>query len=140
MSDMTVAKKMLGLVEVYGLDGESFVEGFSLEQLAKDYNGIGPEWFPSNLRSAIDTLEEELQPAAFVHDVRWSHSDGSYTWFKKSNQEFKRNGYKIAKALWPWYSPMRYLRMNKARVFGNLCQTFGWMAYKAAYEKSQRGN
>jgi len=139
MSDVNTVKKMLDLTDHYGLSGADFVHSFPIEQLAEDFNGIGPEWFPPKLREAIDNLSEILLPMAFVHDVRWSHSDGTEYYFTRSNEELKKNGYTIAKAECGWYNPRRYLLMNKARVFGNLCQHFGYSAYLTAYNK-QKGN
>lgn len=138
MSDVSTAKRMLNLAILYGLSGSGWVRTFSLETLARDFNGIGPEWFPSRLREAIDKLHADLLPMAFIHDVRWSHSNGEYSYFKSSNEELKRNGYLIAKVKYPWYRPERYIRMNQARVFGNLCQVFGWSAYQEAYKKGKR--
>lgn len=43
-----------------------------------------------------------------------------------TNDRFKRNGYKTAKAEFGWYNPRRYIVMNQARRFGNICQIAGW--------------
>lgn len=138
MSDVLTARRMLNLAVEYGLSGSAWLTTFSIETLARDFNGIGPEWFPAKLREAIDKLHADLLPMAFIHDVRWSHSEGTHEYFTASNEELKENGYKIAKARYPWYRPARYARMNQARVFGNLCQVFGWSAYRQAYEKGNR--
>ena len=50
-----------------------------------------------------------------------------------SNKRFKRNGYKVASAEYAWYNPRRYVVMNQARRFGNICQCFGWAAWMAPF-------
>lgn len=55
-------------------------------------NGIGPESFPEWLR-AVGTEES----------------------IKASNERFKRNGYKAAKAEFGWWRPRRYLVISHAR-------------------------
>ena len=135
MTDIKTVTRLYNLAVHYGLHGSGWLGTFTMQTLARDFNGIGPEWFPEKVRRVIDRLHADLLPVALVHDVRWSHSDGGYDYFAASNDEFKRNGYRVARAKYPWYRPARYLRMNEARVFGNLCQAFGWSAYRAAYEK-----
>lgn len=139
MSDIDTVTQMLRQVAYYRLDGWSYVSQYTKVELAMYFNGIGPEWFPERLRNEIDARHPDLLPVAFIHDTEWSTSDGTRKSFDASNERFKCNGYKIARAKYCWWDPRRYIRMNQARVFGNLCQAFGWSAYRAAYEKQTKG-
>ena len=132
MSDLDTVKRMLAMCRAYGLGGFLFALSFPPEQLAKDFNGIGPEWFPEKLRTAIDRLSADLMPAAFIHDVRYAHNDGSTRQFNEANAELEANGYLIADAKYPWWHIRRYLVRHEARVFARLCNQFGWVAYVAA--------
>ena len=49
--------------------------------------------------------------------------------FSKTSGIAKANGYKVAEAEFGWYNPRRYIVMNQARRFGNICQLFGWKAW-----------
>jgi len=138
MSDEREVTRMMNLVDEYDLGGRDFVHKFSYDQLAYDFNGIGPEWFPEDLRKLIDNLHVDLLPAAFIHDVRWSHSDGTVSSFIKSNEELSKNGRKIACAKYSWYNPMRYILIRQSNRFGNLCQVFGWQAYQAAHKHANK--
>ena len=40
----------------------------------------------------------------------------------------------VAKANYSWWNPLRYIVMNQARRFGNLCQLFGWSAWTSPCE------
>lgn len=66
---------------------------------------------------------------ALIHDVEWHESDKSKERFAESNARFKANGYKVAESEFGWYNPRRYVVMNQARRFGNICQLFGWGAW-----------
>ena len=70
--------------------------------------------------------------------MRWNKLyDGTKESFTASNERFKRNGYKVAKADFSWWRPRRYVVMNHARRFGNICQAFGWSAWMAPFKERQ---
>ena len=122
-------KKLLTLADKYDLEGREILQKYAPVKLAKIYNGIGPDSFPAWLRYVITDLHPSLAVVALIHDVEWHESDGSKEKFTASNKRFKYNGYKVAKAEYGWYNPLRYIVMNDARRFGNLCQIFGWAAW-----------
>ncbi len=65
--------------------------------------------------------------------------DKSTARFIASNARFKQNGYKVAKAKFAWWNPRRYVVMNQARRFGNVCGLFCYMVFKAGKMKSPDG-
>lgn len=127
--------RLRGLCVRYELSGSEILGEYTDEQLAELYNGIGPDWFPSKLRDAIDNLCSSLQPMALIHDVRWCRSDGTRRSFYGTNEELRENGYAIAENLYKWWDIRRYWLKHQAKVFGDLCDSFGWGAYKVAYER-----
>ena len=133
MASLKEVKRMIELCEKYELEGRAVIKAFSNTQLGSMYNGIGPEKFPGWLRAVLDFLHPSLAPVAFIHDIEWSLSDGTKESFAASNSRFKRNGYKVAKSEYGWYNPRRYIVMNQARRFGNICQSFGWSAWMAPF-------
>ena len=138
MASLKEVKRLSELCEKYELEGREVIHGFSNTQLGSLYNGIGPESFPGWLRAVIDFLHPSLEPVAFIHDIEWSLSDGTRESFTASNKRFKRNGYKVAKAMYGVFNPRRYAVMNSARRFGNICQKFGWAAWMAPFEERDR--
>ena len=112
--------------ERYQLDGREILKQHSDEELARIYNGIGPETFPDWMRKALDALHPLLKCLALIHDVEWEYSDGTEKSFKESNQRFRRNGIKVANIEFKWYDPRRYVVMFDAVKFAALCQMFGW--------------
>jgi len=138
MATVNEAKELLALCEEHDLEGREVLKKYTDEELASLYNGIGPESFPSWLRAALDTLHPSLAPVAFIHDVEWSESDGTEESFAESNARFRRNGVKLACALYGLFRPRRYLVMLDAWKFARVCQRFGWSAWRAPYEARQK--
>ena len=138
MASLKEVKRVTELCEKYELEGREVIKGYTNTQLGSMYNGIGPEKFPGWLRAVLDALHPSLAPVAFIHDIEWSLSDGTKASFTESNRRFKRNGYKVAKAMYGVFNPRRYAVMNSARRFGNICQKFGWAAWMAPFEERDR--
>lgn len=140
MASLKEVKRLKELCEKYELEGRGVLDGFPNTKLASMYNGIGPEKFPGWLRAVLDFIHPSLAPVAFIHDVEWTLSDGTKESFTASNRRFKRNGSKVAKAEFAWYNPRRYAVINSARRFGNICQTFGWAAWRMCQSRSDLGS
>ena len=126
MSNVKEVRKLLVLAEEYKLEGREIMSKYKPKQLAKIYNGIGPDSFPEWLREVITDLHPSLAVVAFIHDVEWYESDGSKEKFTESNERFRRNGFKVAKAEYAWWNIIRYFVMFDARKFAWACQTFGF--------------
>ena len=113
----------------FHLENTDILERYSFEDLAKIYNGIGPDSFPEWLRKVISSLHPSLAPVALIHDVEWHESDKTKDSFSESNARFKRNGKAVAKCSFSFFNPRRYIVWNQARRFGNYCELFGWSAW-----------
>ena len=129
MNRLKELKLLKEKAETLQLENREILRKYTLTELSAIYNGIGPDSFPPWLRSCISALHPSLAVVALIHDVEWHESDKSKTKFDESNARFKRNGYKVAEAEFCWYNPRRYIVMNQARRFGNICQIFGWIAW-----------
>lgn len=126
--------ELVALAEALELENREILNKYPIYKLEAIFNGIGSDQFPEALRNAISNLNPTLQVVALIHDVEWHESDKSKTKFAESNERFKRNGYKAAKAKYGACNPLRYYVMNKARVFGNLCHLGGWNAWESDCE------
>ena len=129
MASLHEIKELCNFAEECGLENREILAKYKNVELASIFNGIGPDSFPSWLRNAITAIHPSLAVVAFIHDVEWHESDQSKEKFTESNERFKTNGYAVAKHKFGWYDPRRYIVMNQARRFGNICQTFGWNAW-----------
>ena len=129
MNRLKELKMLKEKAEELQLDNREILSKYTLTELSAIYNGIGPDSFPEWLRNCISALHPSLAVVALIHDVEWHESDKSKEKFAESNARFKQNGYKVAEAEFGWYNPRRYVVMNQARRFGNICQIFGWGAW-----------
>ena len=125
---MTEIKDLMKLCKEADLEGYGVLELFNEEALAEIYNGIGPDRFPKILRDALSALHPSLLPCALIHDVQY-HIGGDYEDFTFANKMFGENGKRMAYYRYGWYDPRRYLVAHKARVFAELCQSFGWKGF-----------
>lgn len=110
------------------LEGVGILNRFSLAQIQKIYNGIGPDSFPDWLREVVTESAGIFEPAAVIHDVEYDIG-GTWQDFTEANERFKRNCYVLVKDEYGWWNPMRYVWLNKARRWANYCQLFGWEGF-----------
>lgn len=134
MNRLKEIKELRKLAEELQLDNCQILRKYNMQELCSIYNGIGPDAFPDWLRDAISALHPTLAVVALIHDVEWHESDLSREKFTESNERFKQNGYKVAKSQFAWYHPRRWIVMNQARRFGNICQALGWSAWTSPCE------
>ena len=120
MNRLKELKELRAKAESLQLDNAAILRKYNMQQLCAIYNGIGPDSFPDWLRECISALHPSLAVVALIHDVEWHETDKSKEKFTESNDRFKQNGYKVAKAEFGWYNPRRYVVMNQARRFGNI--------------------
>ena len=107
------------------LEHVEILDKYSIAEIEKIYNGIGPDRFPGWLRDIVTASADLFEPAALIHDIEY-HEGGTKEQFTASNERFKQNCYTLVKDRYGWYDPRRYLWLNKARRWSNYCQLFGW--------------
>lgn len=124
---------------VADLGGLDILAGYSYEDLAKCYNGIGPEFLPAGARAKVTDYLSLFEPAALIHDVRYDDSDGSRYGFNFANLEFRENCFKLADAAYPWYSWRRYRAYLAAEaLFSAVASEAGWVAYLESFSKKRQ--
>ena len=117
------------------LEGLEFLMDFDVETLCREYNGIGPEWAGATLRDIATEHLALFEPAAFIHDMRVSQSDGTRRGFNFANMEFLENCLKLADAKYPWYSWRRWRARAVAHVLYDCVRSDGgWKAWMDARE------
>ena len=120
-----------------GLDGLDFLCEFGNAELAREYNGIGPEWAGAAIRAKATEILSLFEPAALIHDLRNYRRDGSRAGFNYANIEFHENCLRLADAKYPWWSWRRY----RARIVAHALYDFvrdpgGWKAWRECYERN----
>jgi hypothetical protein len=135
MSNIDIARLRLR-ADAADLAGREILEPYTDTELRLIYNRLGPDSFPAWLREAISDLNRWLEPAALVHDVEWHESDGTRAGFDASNARLRANGIKLARFLYGWADPRRYVCILRARRFAAYCQAFGYSAWRRDAERN----
>ena len=116
--------------------GLDFLAQFNAAALAREYNGIGPEWCGAAVRHVVTEKFSLFEPAALIHDLRNTVSDGTELAFHVANQEFYINCRKLADLAYPWYSLRRYRARLIASAFFDFVEgPGGWRAWLEAHER-----
>lgn len=89
----------------YQLRGREILDRFTLEELAKEYNGAGPDsWLPE-ARDILTGAMALFKPAVLIHDIQFAQSDGTDEGFAETVGIWCANTKKIMAAeypLWTW--------------------------------------
>ena len=112
------------------LAGAEILDGFSELELARIYNGIGPD----RLREIVTEANGLFEPAALIHDVRY-HVGGTKRDFSAANDEFRENCYRLVDAAYSWWNPRRYKWRFRAWRYAHYCEDFGWEGYTKKEEE-----
>lgn len=119
------------------LEGVELLNG-DPEAIALVYNGIGPEEWPEEWRRAITRCFNLFQPAALIHDLRFTYASGTRRDFNFANIEFHNNCLKLARFSIPWWRVLkRFLADGSVLAFYKAVSSpFGWDAYVKATSKN----
>ena len=121
------------------LDGLDFLAQFDYDTLCREYNGIGPAWAGETVRGKVTESLCLFEPAALIHDMRNSVSDGTRCAFEAANLEFLANCLKLADAAYPWYSWRRYrARAVAYAMFAFVAGPGGWLAWLECFNKNNQ--
>ncbi len=104
-----------------------------VEELARNYNGCGPEWMSKFERATLTFALRVFEPAILIHDYEFSESDGTKKSFKAANSRIFANCVKLAIAAYAWYRLWRYRWLRRAAVVWIFCRYGGWSAWTDAY-------
>ncbi len=134
MKPIKVIEKLWHDAVMADLDGMDFLSGFADKVVAREYNGIGPEYLPADLRDKITGWLGVFEPAALVHDMRNYASDGTTGAFHYANEEFLANCRKCAAAKYAWWNWKRYRAYAVAKLLYRFVDgPFGWKAWMVCY-------
>ena len=129
-------EELIATARAAKLEGVEVLNG-DPEAIALVYNGIGPEEWPEEWRRAITRCFDIFQPAALIHDLRFTYASGTRRDFNYANVEFHNNCLKLARYSIPWWRVLRrFLADGSALAFYEAVSSpFGWNAYVKATSK-----
>ena len=90
--------------EDYRLSGREILDRFTLEELAEEYNGAGPDsWLPE-AREILTRAMALFKPAVLIHDIQFAQSDGTDEGFARTVDDWCANTGKIMAAEYPLFT------------------------------------
>ena len=130
VAELVIAAREARLEGVELLDGDT-------DALAAEYNGIGPEFLPDELREKVTRFLALFEPAALIHDLRYSAGNGTREDFETANMEFHANCLTLARAKYPWWRfvSRRVAEKTAFALYKAVSSYFGWVAYRKACAK-----
>lgn len=117
------------------LEGIEFLASFTYEEMALEYNGIGPSMMSEKDRKRLTKWLKLFEPICLGHDMRFAVSDGTRESFDRANKELLANGLKISNHTYSWYNWKRYRARFVARVMYAAVCASGWDAWQKCYNK-----
>ena len=120
-----------------GLDGTELFAQLSFDEICAAYNGIGPEFLPQAIREKVTDWLALFEPAALIHDIRYTLSDGYRYGWNFANVELRYNCLRLANRAYPWYSWRRYRARQVAHIlYRFVASAAGWKAWTEAADKN----
>ena len=124
---------LLAIAQETGLEGADWAARKPLAEIVAAYNGIGADWMPAEVRAKITEWLELFAPAALIHDLRYTESDGYRYGFNRANDEFLRNCRRLAAHRYAWYNLRRYSANAVAAILYECVRSEGgWRAWQDA--------
>ena len=127
---------LLAIAQEAELEGAAWAARKPLAEIVAAYNGIGADWMPAEVRAKITEWLSLFEPAALIHDLRYTESDGYRYGFNRANDEFLRNCRRLAAHRYAWYNWRRYRANAVAAILYECVRSEGgWRAWQDAAKK-----
>lgn len=144
---LSEVKTICDLVEKYQLGGRDVLKLYSIEEIAKIYNGAGPDSWPEIGREILTNFMSLFKPVIMIHDLNFDRSDGTEETFQTVTARWKTNCRIIMEAEYPFWTIKqldRQYRRDRAYWFvemelANLAISgdSARVAWKAAYNRNK---
>ncbi len=101
LAEMDLLRRKCG---EYQLAGREILDRFTLEELAEEYNGAGPDsWLP-DARAVLTAAMALFKPVVLIHDIQFAQSDGTDEGFARTVSDWCANTKKIMDAEFPLFT------------------------------------
>lgn len=109
----------------YQLEGLEIIDKYSLAEISKIYNGIGPDRMNEKIRDFITICNKTPLPAVLIHDLQYDFG-GNKEDFRRSNRQLFHNLRKITKICYKCWNPFRWIQWIRCWYFYRFCKAFGF--------------
>jgi len=126
-------KQLLSQIDECNLDVPIGFRELTMDYIADNYNGAGPDWMPEDMRYILTWLLSLFEPAFLIHDMEYSASNRTEKGFNAANDRMWSNIRKIINKEYPSYNPLCWIERMRWywRGWGayRACVRFGWSAW-----------
>lgn len=95
------------------------------EELREQFNGVGPDRWPEDLRTMLSEILWDVQEAVEIHDVDY-YLGGDEKAFHEANRVLGRNVRKLARKKYHWWKPRRWFLIEVSRIMEEATDKYGW--------------
>lgn len=122
-------------------DGIDVLMGVKISQMARIYDGIGPDFEASVVLKILGHINPLFEPAGFLQDIAYRlETDRSRENFHRVNLDFWHNCIRCVKLKYSFLNPKRYyLIWISARKLWGASDEYGWNTWLSR-GKRQGGN
>jgi hypothetical protein len=122
----------------YEFEVNNILYSLSDDQIARIYNGCGPDWLGESFRKWLTKYYSFFEAAFMEHDVSFEISDGTRHGFNTANKRLYVNCKKLASRLSWFKNPiMKFRRYRQALTIYRACQRLGWGAWEDGNKKAR---
>lgn len=95
------------------------------EVLIEQYNGVGPDRWPEEIRDVISWLLEDVLEAVEIHDMDY-YQGGDEAVFHEANFVLGENVRTLAKKKYSWWRPRRWFLKKLSYKLTEWTDKYGW--------------
>ena len=95
------------------------------EELQRQFNGVGPDRWPEDLRLMLSEILEDVLEAVEVHDADYAIG-GTEEDFHEANKILGKNVRRLARKKYPWWKPRRLFLIEVSYIMTDVTDKYGW--------------
>ena len=115
----------------YGLKHVEVLYKYCDEVLIAQYNGVGPNRWPEEVRDILSWLLEDVLEAVEIHDMDY-YQGGDEKAFHEANMVLGENVRILARKKYRWWRPRRYFLREISYKLTEWTDKYGWEGWNKA--------
>ncbi len=135
-SDIRHVRALRSEIKRMNLSRQPAFDNMSDYELAKIYNGYGPDSWPVAIRDAVTWCYDNWEVLALIHDLDFHLSDGTRRGWMEATARWQINGSLALSDRYPmrkfWLWPARMIAWAKLRASLRALQLCSWPAWVSA--------
>lgn len=117
--------------ERYGLRHAEVLSMYTVDEIDREFNGVGPDRWPAELRDILSWLLQDVQEAILVHDMDYCMG-GTESEYHESNEVLGWNVRRLARKKYGWWRPRRWFLVKLSYKMAELTDRYGWEGWNKA--------